>query len=75
MQRYKILGPPGTGKTTRLLALLEKELETVPPKRIAFVSFTRRGTYEGAQRAFCFRRCSALPLSDVALALFSPDRQ
>jgi DNA helicase-2/ATP-dependent DNA helicase PcrA len=51
MQRYKILGPPGTGKTTRLLALLEKELETVPPKRIAFVSFTRRGTYEGAQRA------------------------
>lgn len=51
MERFKIYGPPGTGKTTYLLSLLEQELESVKPNECAFVSFTKKGTYEGAQRA------------------------
>lgn len=46
-----IFGAPGCGKTTRLLAVLQEELKTTPPERIAYVSFTRKGTYEGVNRA------------------------
>lgn len=46
-----ILGPPGTGKTTSLLKILDKELKTVDPNKIAFVSFTRKGAYEARDRA------------------------
>lgn len=51
MRTEIILGPPGTGKTTHLLNVLEKEFETVHPSKVAFVSFTKKGTYEGAERA------------------------
>jgi DNA helicase-2/ATP-dependent DNA helicase PcrA len=46
-----IAGPPGTGKTTYLLGVLEKELKNYSPDKIAFVSFTRVGAYEGRDRA------------------------
>lgn len=46
-----IYGPPGTGKTTALLSTLENLLETYAPDEIAFVSFTRKGSYEGRDRA------------------------
>lgn len=47
-----ILGPPGTGKTTTLLGIVDEELERgVPPDRIAFVSFTRRAAEEAVSRA------------------------
>jgi superfamily I DNA/RNA helicase len=46
-----IFGAPGCGKTTTLLDILEKELERVDPDKIAYVSFTRKGTYEGRDRA------------------------
>lgn len=46
-----ILGPPGTGKTTTLLSVLESELMKVDPNRIAYVSYTRKGAYEGRDRA------------------------
>lgn len=51
MERRVIFGPPGTGKTTTLLSLMAEELKTVAPDQIAFVSFTRKGTYEGVARA------------------------
>ncbi len=51
MEKLTVYGPPGTGKTTYLLDLLDKELKTTPATRIAFVSYTKRGTYEGASRA------------------------
>lgn len=38
-----IFGPPGTGKTTRLLGILKHEVDSgVPLDRIAYVSFTRK---------------------------------
>ena len=48
-----IYGPPGTGKTTRLLNILEQKLtEKVDPKKICFITFTRRGISEAKTRAF-----------------------
>ena len=50
-----ILGPPGTGKTTTLLGIVESELELgTLPARIAYVSFTRRAAEEAMDRA-CVR--------------------
>lgn len=47
-----ILGPPGTGKTTTLLNLLEEHLaKGVHPSKIGFISFTRKAAYEGRDRA------------------------
>ena len=51
MKINMILGPPGTGKTTTLLNILESELMHVDPERIAYVSYTRKGAYEGRDRA------------------------
>jgi DNA helicase-2/ATP-dependent DNA helicase PcrA len=48
---HLVLGPPGTGKTTRLLDLLHAELERgTPADRIAFVSFTRAAREEACSR-------------------------
>ena len=47
-----ILGPPGCGKTTELLGLLEKHLdEGTFPDRIAYFSFTRKAVEEARTRA------------------------
>ena len=51
MKKQTIYGPPGTGKTTYLLGVLEKELLQVHPNQMAFISFTKQGTYEGTSRA------------------------
>ena len=47
-----ILGPPGTGKTTTLLSLIEDELENgTQPDSIGFFTFTKKAVTEGKQRA------------------------
>jgi len=47
-----ILGPPGTGKTTTLLGLVDKCLESgILPQEICFVSFTRKAAMEAVTRA------------------------
>lgn len=47
-----VLGPPGCGKTTRLLTLLEGELERgTDPSRVAYVSFTKKAVTEARDRA------------------------
>ena len=46
-----IFGAPGCGKTKRLMDILEDELKTTAPERIAYVSFTKKGAEEGLSRA------------------------
>ena len=47
-----IFGPPGCGKTTTLLTLLEQEMDSgVDPTRIAYFSFTRKAVIEARSRA------------------------
>lgn len=47
-----ILGPPGTGKTTTLLGMVEDELERgTAPDKIGYFSFTRRAAQEAVERA------------------------
>ena len=47
-----ILGPPGTGKTTTLLNLVDDFMKAgVDPKRIGYFSFTRKAAHEAASRA------------------------
>lgn len=47
-----ILGPPGTGKTTKLLSLVEYYLDKgVPPDRIGYFAFSRRAAHEAVTRA------------------------
>jgi superfamily I DNA/RNA helicase len=46
------LGPPGTGKTTTLMGLMEEELARgTEPERIGFVSFTKAAVGEAKSRA------------------------
>lgn len=47
-----MLGPPGTGKTTTLLNILDEELAAkTRPDRIGYVSFTQRAAEEARTRA------------------------
>lgn len=47
-----ILGPPGTGKTTTLLGMVEEELDRgTAPEQIGYVSFTRKAATEARDRA------------------------
>lgn len=51
-ERILYLGMPGSGKTTTLLKLLEDELKTTAPGKIAYVSFTKKAIHEAQERAF-----------------------
>jgi superfamily I DNA/RNA helicase len=49
---HLVLGGPGCGKTTRLLAIVEQELARgVPASEIAFVTFTKNAATEARERA------------------------
>jgi DNA helicase-2/ATP-dependent DNA helicase PcrA len=52
MRSTLILGGPGTGKTTRLIEIVERALVLgIPPDRVAFVSFTRGAVHEAIDKA------------------------
>ena len=47
----KLLGPPGTGKTTTLLNYVQTEMESVSIDKIGYFSFTRKAAHEARDRA------------------------
>lgn len=52
MRVTKIFGPPGCGKTFRLLQIMEAELSAgVPPERVSFLTFTVAARVEAKERA------------------------
>jgi superfamily I DNA/RNA helicase len=48
----KVFGPPGSGKTTFLLSIVEQELESgVHPMKIGYFAFTKKAATEARDRA------------------------
>jgi DNA helicase-2/ATP-dependent DNA helicase PcrA len=51
-ERHVVFGPPGTGKTTKLLSYVREHLSAgVAPERVGFLSFTRRAIREAKDAA------------------------
>jgi DNA helicase-2/ATP-dependent DNA helicase PcrA len=49
---FRIFGPPGTGKTTKLLNMVDQALDAgIHPSQIAFLAFTRKAANEAKERA------------------------
>ena len=48
-----ILGPPGTGKTSTLLSLVEEYIDKgISPNKIGYFAFTNRAANEAKERAY-----------------------
>lgn len=63
---FKYAGPPGTGKSTTLLNVVERLLTTgVRPDTIVYTTFTRAGAYEARDRA-----CAKFKLAPDQLPFF-----
>ena len=62
---FRVFGPPGTGKTTTLLNMVDDALEKgIHPHRIAFLAFTRKAAKEAQERAAV--RSNLDPKKDLA---------
>ena len=81
---FRIFGPPGTGKTTTLLNMVDQALaEGMDPKDIAFLAFTKKAATEAKERAAArfglnpktdllyFRTLHSLALTQTSISLES----
>ena len=50
MRRIIIPGPPGTGKTHRLMYYLDEELKKTDPEKIAYIAFSNAAANEAKKR-------------------------
>lgn len=50
MKTHKIFGPPGTGKTTRLLSLIDEAVKTHPVKEIGYFTHTNAAARDAQER-------------------------
>lgn len=50
MKTHKIFGPPGTGKTTRLLSLIDAEVKDTPVKEIGYFTHTTAAARDAQER-------------------------
>ncbi len=63
MNQTIILGPPGCGKTTHLLNLVDQEMQSgTHPSRIGYFSFTKKATQEAVTRACDKFKCDRADL-------------
>ena len=63
----KILGPPGTGKTTTLLKILENDvIPNTEPRKIVYTSYTRTGVFNARDRA-----CASFGLNERDFPYFA----
>ena len=46
----KIPGNPGTGKTTRLIEYLDKEIKKTDPQKIIYITYSNAGADEARER-------------------------
>lgn len=61
MKKTRLIGPPGTGKTTYLLGIIKSWIEQgVEPSRIAFLSFSKAAIQEARDRVL-----GAIPESEI----------
>jgi superfamily I DNA/RNA helicase len=79
-EREIVLGPPGCGKTTYLLNVVDQEMtKGTKPSRIGYFSFTRKATHEAMDRAIAkfnmtrqdfpyFKTLHALAFQQLALS-------
>ena len=72
MDRNIIFGPPGTGKTTHLLRIVEKELKenNVSPNKIAYLAFTNQAADEALSRAISQLNYSIKDFMNFRITIF-----
>ena len=71
MKAVSIFGSPGTGKSTRLISIIDRLLEKYEPRDLTLVSFTKAASQEMGERCpstdqHCHRALGLLQVAQPA---------